>query len=238
MKIKEFASRCYQINLGMVNCFMIDDNGITLIDTGYPRDKLKIIRALSEIGKGPKDIKQIILTHLHPDHSGSAGTLQKELQIPVFAHAFDAELLKMGVCGRMPYLVTKGIMNRLLFSLVVLTAPKSIVPVTSVTLIGSNEIIPVLSGLRVIHTPGHSLGHVALLFEQQKILIAGDTVVNNFGLRPAPLYEDPGAGISSIKHLCQFDFEIACFGHGGIITKNANQKFKDLSLRLNYGNTN
>lgn len=75
MKLREIYPNVYQIDLGVVNCYLIDEHGLTLIDTGYAKDSPNILKAIRQVGKQPADLRQIILTHLHPDHAGGAATL-------------------------------------------------------------------------------------------------------------------------------------------------------------------
>jgi glyoxylase-like metal-dependent hydrolase (beta-lactamase superfamily II) len=75
--MKKITNRLYQISLGAVNAFLIEDDGLTLVDTGLPGSTATVFAALREAGKNPADIKRIILTHLHADHSGNAADIQR-----------------------------------------------------------------------------------------------------------------------------------------------------------------
>jgi glyoxylase-like metal-dependent hydrolase (beta-lactamase superfamily II) len=55
---------------------------------------------LREDGKNPADIKRIILTHLHADHSGNAADIKRQTNARVYAHHTDAPLLEQGISGR------------------------------------------------------------------------------------------------------------------------------------------
>jgi glyoxylase-like metal-dependent hydrolase (beta-lactamase superfamily II) len=225
MAIKKIVENVYQVNLGMVNCFIIDDEGLILVDTGLPESEKKIFHALSEIGKKPTDIKQIILTHLHPDHAGSAAGIQKLLQIPVFAHSADAGLIRKGVGGRESMVRTQGFFPWLIFNLFMRNAQSAIKPVDPITTLEDNQLLPILSGVRVIHSPGHSAGHISLLLEKEQVLIAGDICGNMGGLNYSILYEDPILAKQTLKEVAKYNFDIACFGHGNPLLGDANKKF-------------
>ena len=62
----KIAGNIYQISLGAVNTFIIEDNGLTLVDTGNAHSADKIFAAIKG-GKNPHDINRIILTHCDPD---------------------------------------------------------------------------------------------------------------------------------------------------------------------------
>ena len=227
MAIKKIIENVYQVSLGMVNCFIINDSGLTLIDTGFPGSEKKIFEALSEIEKKPEDIKQIILTHLHPDHAGSAADIQKTLQVPVFAHATDAGLLKKGICFREPMIRTPGIFPWLIFNLFMRNTPSAVKPVDPITTLQHDQLLPILSGVRVIHTPGHSEGHISLFLEKEQVLIAGDICGNAGGLNYSILYEDPALAKQTLKEVAKYNFDIACFGHGNPLLGGANEKMAE-----------
>jgi len=211
----------------MVNCFIIDDDRLTLVDTGFPGSEKKIFDALSEIGKKPADIKQIILTHLHPDHTGSAADIQKLLRIPIFAHSADAMLIRKGVGAREPMTRTPGFFPWFIFNLFMRNAQSTIKPVDPITTLHDEQLLPILSGMTVIHTPGHSEGHISLLLEKEQVLIAGDICGNAGGLNYSILYEDPVLGKQTLKKVAKYNFNIACFGHGNPLIGRANKKFME-----------
>jgi len=110
--MQKISSRIYQISLGSVNAFVIEDKGLTLVDTGYINNSEKIFKSISKAGKNPNDIKQVILTHCHPDHAGSAAAITKKLNVPVYAHVEEALLIEKGISGRYPMYRTPGFVNR------------------------------------------------------------------------------------------------------------------------------
>ena len=73
--------------LRIVNCYVLPDGeGWTIIDAGinYPEGRAAWQVALDELGIAPKSIRQIILTHAHPDHYGMAGWLAEQSGAPVW----------------------------------------------------------------------------------------------------------------------------------------------------------
>ena len=227
MSIKKVIDKVYKIAIGPVNCYVIDYNGLTLIDTGFPGSEQKIFKALAKIKKKPEDIKQIILTHLHPDHAGSAGEIQKLLQIPVYAHYIDAALIREGVSLRQPMTLSPGFFPWLIFNIFMKRNKPGINPVNPVIDLQDEQIFPVLSGMRVVHTPGHSAGHVSLFLEKEKLLIAGDICGNNGSFHFSILNEKPDLARETLKRVSKLDFSIACFGHGNPIMDYADKKFAD-----------
>ncbi len=84
-------------------------------------------------------------------------------------------------------------------------------------LIEDGQVLPVMHGLRVLHTPGHTPGSVCLYLAEQKVLFTGDTLLADglFFRRPIPF---PGTNFqdyrASVERLAQLPFETACVGHG------------------------
>src|SRR5258708_8979786 len=124
--MKQIIDCVYQIPLGVVNVFVVEDEGLTLIDTGFKGSADKIFAALKKGGKDPGDIRRIILTHAHSDHSGSVAEIKKRLNVPVWAHVEDAGLIEQGIAGRQPMDLSPGIINWLVYHLVIKGAGNTI----------------------------------------------------------------------------------------------------------------
>lgn len=58
--MQQITKNIYQISLGAVNTFIIADNGLTLIDTGYKGSTEKIFNAIKKAGRKPEEIKRVI----------------------------------------------------------------------------------------------------------------------------------------------------------------------------------
>jgi glyoxylase-like metal-dependent hydrolase (beta-lactamase superfamily II) len=225
--MKKIIDHIYQINLGLVNAFLIEDNGFTLIDTGYKNSLERIFKSIAKSGKNPNDIKQIILTHCHPDHAGSVAAICKKLNIPVFAHEEEAALIEEGISGRQPVFRSAGFANWMIYYFLIKNRPHRNEPVKIEELLSDNDVLPVAGGLQVIHTPGHSAGHISLLLKNEGLLIAGDICSNVSGLALSTVYEDVFLAKKSILKAANFNFEKAVFGHGKLLSSEANIKLKE-----------
>ena len=225
--MKKISEHLFQISLGNVNAFIIEDKGLTLIDTGYKNSMNKIVTAIKKAGRNPDDIKQIILTHCHPDHAGSAAAISKIFNVPVYAHAEEALLIEKGISGRLPMHLTPGFINWMVYCLFIKNSPKHNEPLEIAEKLIDNDVLPVAGGLQIIHTPGHSAGHISLLLKNEGVLIAGDICANVSGLALSTVYEDVALGIKSILKVSDFYFDKAVFGHGKAITEDAQKKLKN-----------
>ena len=113
---------------------------------------------LEQIKMRGYDMKAILLTHGHFDHIYAVNDLKKRLDLPVYAYADEAVL--MG----------DSWMNRSKAWAEAMTVKPDIL------LHDGDELDLAGFHIRVIHTPGHTAGSCCYYFEEEKILIAGDTL--------------------------------------------------------------
>jgi glyoxylase-like metal-dependent hydrolase (beta-lactamase superfamily II) len=223
---KQITAGLWQISFGWAsNAFLLeDDNQLTLIDTGLPGSGGTIVEALRELGREVTDIRRIIVTHCHPDHSGALSVMKRISGAPAMMHPLDAQLVRRGEARR-PMSAAPGLRRQLLFRLFVKRAP---------TKVDAAEIDVELTGdmtvpgtrLRVIHVPGHCAGQIALLWPAPRILFAADAAATMMGLGLSLGYEDLEQGLQSLAILASYEFDIACFGHGPPITSRASERFR------------
>jgi len=218
----------HQIELGRVNAFLLrGQDGLILIDAGYPGDDALILNAIDEIGHAPTDVRHILLTHAHVDHAGGLASLKEETKALTWMHPRDAELVRMGQAVR-PYTVTPGLLNRLLYWGFVRGNPTTISPAPIDREVGDGDEIPVAGGLQAIHVPGHSAGQLAFLWpEHGGVLFAGDAAANAMGLGLSIIHEDLDEARRSLKKLSGYTFDVAVFGHGAPIRQRAAERFRD-----------
>ena len=128
MAVKQVVPGLYQIGLGFVNAYLLDDGGrLTLVDTGVPGSEAKILAALAELSKQPGDVKQILVTHAHGDHSGGLAALKQATGAPAYMHHADAELVRRGESGR-PVSAAPGVFNGVMYRMMASRGPMQITP--------------------------------------------------------------------------------------------------------------
>jgi glyoxylase-like metal-dependent hydrolase (beta-lactamase superfamily II) len=222
--MQQITNNINQISLGSVNAFLIEDNGLTLVDTGTKGGTDKIFKDIEKGGKNPNNIKRIILTHCHPDHAGSVAEMKKRLNIPVWAHYEDSFLIEEGKATRMPMHLTPGLINWLVYNIFIKKAGSTIEAVKVDERLKDKDVLPIAGGVEVIHTPGHCAGHIALLVKSEGVLIAGDLCANVGGLGVSVVNEDRALSLASILKAAAFNFDTAVFGHGRPLKTSANTK--------------
>lgn len=228
MPAKQIVPDVYAISLGVVNAFLLrDGDGLVLIDTGVPGSAEKILGAVGELGKEPEDVQQILVTHLHADHSGSLATLKRATGATAVMHPIDATLVRRGEAVR-PAQPAPGLLNNLLYRLMSGRGSMAIEAAEIEREVEDGDELDIAGGLQVIHAPGHAAGQVAFLWPQHGgVLFAGDVASNMFfSVGYPPIFEDVAAGKRSIKKVAQLDFDVACFGHGRALVGGAAAKLR------------
>ena len=85
------------IPMGFANAFLIEgDDGLTLIDAGYPHKEAAVLGAIRGLGRSPDQLKHLIFTHAHPDHIGSAAAIVRETGARTYLHPFDIPIAESG----------------------------------------------------------------------------------------------------------------------------------------------
>jgi glyoxylase-like metal-dependent hydrolase (beta-lactamase superfamily II) len=217
------------IPAGPANTFLLDSpDGCTLIDCGLPGGHAKIVQAIKQLGKKPKDVHHILLTHAHPDHIGGFAAVKRDTGAEAYMHSTDAPIAISGA-GFRPMKAAPGLRRAILFRLFVRLIPVEGAPIERY--IEDGQQLPFAGGLTAIHIPGHCAGQLAFLWHHHGgVLFAADACSNMMGLGWSLGYENFQEGQRSLRKLSAMDFQIACFGHGKPILKDASRRFKKLWL--------
>ncbi len=178
-------------SVGPVNVFLIAEDPITLVDTGPKTDEaFRALRDQVEArGVRLEQIRRIIISHAHEDHAGQAARLKEISGATVYVHPWDALRLRQGVDDR-----------RARFLLRRVGVPPDIVeafqvqrrryralldPVPDVHLLDEGDELPFAGrSFKILHTPGHTPGHICLWRPGDRTLLAGDTILKRITPNP------------------------------------------------------
>ena len=201
----------------LINSFLLrdEDGQITIVDAGLRSAPDRLLQALDEIGSGPSDVTRILLTHAHVDHVGGAAQMARHTGRGASVHAEDAPYV---ASGKGPPTDRSTILGRLLRS----GAAAQAVPV--VEELSDGQVLPLAGGLRVLHTPGHTPGHISLLLPDPRILITGDAIWNmrsRMTWPVAPFCSDWALTRRTAAVLADQDYDIVAFTHGPEIRQGA-----------------
>lgn len=182
----------------ITNCYFVVDseNNLCIID---PADKAQDI--VSVIEKRDLQLKAVLLTHCHSDHTCAVQCLMKKYpELKVYVHQSDLTGLNT------PDINCENIVG--------VKVPE--IDLEGVTTVEDGTTIAVGSMLfSVVHTPGHTAGSVVLLEKTSNVLFTGDTVFSNtYGRTDLKTGSHLGMRKSLDKLFDKFD-DILCFpGHG------------------------
>jgi glyoxylase-like metal-dependent hydrolase (beta-lactamase superfamily II) len=220
--MQEVAEGVFEIGVLFVHAHLVvADDGVVLVDTGLPGRSARIEQALREARTAIGNVRTILLTHWHADHTGNAADLRRRSGARIVAHAIDAAVIS----GAEPL-------------------PLNALQRLSARLTGTPEPVRVdetlhqdgpfsVPGFTAIHTPGHTAGHVSFLLDRGGgVLFTGDAAAGGrHGVRHTPrvMSADADAARSSLARLADARFDVAVFGHGSAVRGHAVDQFRRLA---------
>jgi glyoxylase-like metal-dependent hydrolase (beta-lactamase superfamily II) len=229
MRTNALTEHVYQVSLGMVNVFVIvHEAELTLIDAGYPRNWPKVEQAIRGLGHRPDQVKDILVTHLHSDHTGGLADAQRATGARVWMHPADAELVRAGIASR-PWKRAPGSLFGRVAEPFFGDRITTIAPVRVIVEVVDRQEIPAAGGILPVWTPGHTEGHTVYLWPlDEGVLFVGDAASRGLRLQTAPLYENYERGLASLRLISNLDFQTACISHWRSMVGGAQDAFRTL----------
>jgi glyoxylase-like metal-dependent hydrolase (beta-lactamase superfamily II) len=177
-----------------------DGRGAVLLDTGLVGEPALIRWRLRQLGLGPSDVRAILLTHGHVDHAGNLAWAKAWTGAPIYGHPLE----QAHIDGTFPYRGVNrwcGRLERVARAVLGAGAPVAIdVPVAD------GDELPFWGGLRVVHLPGHTLGHCGFFSASERVLFSGDLFASyffNVHLPPRILNTEPAMILTSLDKAAQ-----------------------------------
>ncbi len=200
---------------------------LTLVDTLFDDDGGEVLQAIGRLGRQPRDLKRIAITHGHRSHLGGLAALQRASGATVHAHAWEADIVSGQRAAQPVTILPKQSLKLLPFQLGLwLNLPRH-VPCPVDGLLAEGD---AFGPLQVLHAPGHSPGHLAFWWPERRFLIAGDAVATWPDLSPGWLAFNLNRtqARASLARMAEFAPAIVGVGHGDPITRGADDTLHEL----------
>jgi glyoxylase-like metal-dependent hydrolase (beta-lactamase superfamily II) len=214
---------------------MWDEDNVILVDAGIPGYLLQLKNVMIEAGVSFDRLNKIIVTHQDIDHIGGIkGIISEKPEVMVLAHEEDKPYIQgekkivrmnpqfMERINALPETERLKILD--IFE-------NSSVKVNRT--VSDGEVLPYCGGITVIHTPGHTPGHICLYHQMSKTLIVGDTMNIIDGQLVGPnidmMSKDEAMdAINSLKKFIDYDVMNIITYHGGLFNDKPNERIKEL----------
>ncbi|HET7700480.1 MAG TPA: MBL fold metallo-hydrolase [Candidatus Limnocylindria bacterium] len=217
----EVASDIHAVRVIGANAFLIAEDELTLVDAGHRGSIVMLRRYLARIGRDLSDITRIVCTHGHPDHIGGVHEIAGATGASVHMHPADMERLRIRLSEVFTGRPAPGAIIAYLTR-----APTDAVPLQD------GDVLPVLGGLQVIHTPGHTPGSICLYSPSRRLVIVGDILQRLRGRVTLPNYiftDDMGQARRSIARLAELDVDTILFSHYPALREGARDALRALA---------
>jgi glyoxylase-like metal-dependent hydrolase (beta-lactamase superfamily II) len=164
------------------NTYLVGNEDVTVIDPGPAMEEhIDVILAASD------NIKQILVTHTHPDHSPGTRLLQQKLDVPAFGMLTESSKNQDMTFSPERILKDGEILEKEEYS------------------------------LEVVHTPGHASNHLCFILREEKFIFTGDHVMSGSTVVIGPPDGSMKQYIDSLNKLKNYDMEKMAPGHGDIL---------------------
>jgi glyoxylase-like metal-dependent hydrolase (beta-lactamase superfamily II) len=230
-----------QSSLAFINVYLVEGtDGYLLVDSGWNTEEsfIALKKGMAKIGAEVKDISQIVVTHVHPDHYGMAGRIKKLSGATISMHHIEKDFI------RPRYIDMEALLHLTDRMLVANGVPRSEMIRMRDATVGLEQYIVSAMPDRVLHegegittgkfnfriiwTPGHSSGHICLYEPDKKVLFSGDHILPkitpNIGVHPQSIENPLGRYLKSLQDMRQMDVALTLPGH--------DKPFTNLRLRI------
>jgi glyoxylase-like metal-dependent hydrolase (beta-lactamase superfamily II) len=228
--VVEVGSDVYLVPGSATNWVIVKDGDTaTLIDTGYPRDRERLLASLASVGVAPGAVAAVLITHAHNDHMGAAEHLRRTHGTPILMHRAELpharrEFLHQVSVGQV--LANGWRPGVLPWAVHALRAGGTAhIPVAEPQPFPEEGRLDVPGGPVPVLTPGHTDGHCAFHLPEAGILITGDALVSGHPtsrrrgpqLLPRMFHRDRARALDSLTALEKLDADVLLPGHGPVV---------------------
>lgn len=224
----ELAPGVYALGTDIVNWYLVEDEGrLSAVDAGLPGFADRLEADLAQLGRRLGDVEAVVLTHSDGDHTGVAPRL-RAAGSRVFVHAADqATLRKPGgkggdaSAGNLLRNVWRPANLKILGHTLRHGGARP-ARIDDAETFADGDVLDVPGRFRIIHTPGHTPGHCALLLGRGDVLFVGDALITHelvtrgHGVHVMPSYfnVDTKTAVRSLEAIETTGAEVLLPGHG------------------------
>ena len=205
-------------------------DGFNLIDASTAGQDAAILETLAGIdGRAIDDVRvyELLLTHGHDDHTGSAAALAARTGAGVITSRDEAPVMTGERPAPAPQLADWEVP---LFEQVTPNVPPAR-PVVPARIVADGDRLGWQHDAVIVAAPGHTPGHVAAWFEEERVLVAGDALASHEGRPMVGVFNaDPVTAAATARQLATLDARVACFGHGEPLRSDAATRLAEALL--------
>ena len=161
------------------NTYLVGNENVTVVDPGPALDT-----HIEAIVKASDSIKQIIVTHTHPDHSPGVKLLQEAIDVPAYGLITDTTKDQDKTFSPLKLLSDGEVLDEEEYS------------------------------IEVIHTPGHASNHLCYLLKEEGLIFTGDHIMSGSTVVISPPDGNMKHYIQSLEKLKNYDLKTIAPGHG------------------------
>ncbi|HKI56830.1 MAG TPA: MBL fold metallo-hydrolase [Trueperaceae bacterium] len=214
-----------------------DDDDVVLVDAGLPGSLDAIREGARKAGAPFERLTRLILTHQDIDHIGGMPEVLDAAgrDVEVLAHEADRPYIEgeKQPIKLNPQFMAERIKNLPEEQRAPLEAVLSDPPHARVTrALQDGDELPYCGGILVLHTPGHTPGHISLYLRRSKTLVSGDALVSENGVLQGPrpgATPDMATAVASLSKLTGLDIVTAITYHGGVVKENVKDRLAELA---------
>jgi glyoxylase-like metal-dependent hydrolase (beta-lactamase superfamily II) len=228
MGVREIVPGVHRLGSHLVNWYLVEDEGgLTAVDAGLPAFEKTLDADLQALGHTRADVAAVVLTHSDSDHTSLAPAL-RAAGARVLIHAGDEATLaepkaKTGDAAPrhlLPYLARPGFWR--FFGGTMRVGGAKAPQIAGAETFADGDVLDVPGRPRAIHTPGHTAGHCAILFERHGALFVGDALYmwnpitgsRSPQIGPSAFNESNETALASLAAIESVEAEVLLPGHG------------------------